>query len=145
MDGGCRHRHGGGECGGACGTLPVMRPTDTERGTGAMSIAIWMFSAGVLVRLHGLKNGAQHWVSRNDCRAVPRGRSSRRYLVAGGEEERGVRVCVCARGWVGTALLPIYPACARGYIYKLRCGVSRLVLWSPVRIVPAGSVRPGNR
>ena len=44
-----------------------MRPTDTERGTGAMSIAIWMFSAGVRVRLHRLKNGAQHWVSRNDC------------------------------------------------------------------------------
>ena len=91
-----------------------MRPTDTERGTGAMSIAIWMFSAGVLVRLHGLKNGAQHWVSRNDCRAVPLGRSSLTYLAAGGEEE--CPVCGCAREWVGTALLPIYQACARGYI-----------------------------
>ena len=49
------------------------------------------------------------------------------------------------RGWVGTALLPIYQACARGYIYKLRCRMMRQVLLSPVRIVPLGSIRPGIR
>ena len=93
----------------ACATSPVMRATDTERGTGEMGIAIWMFSAAVRVRLHGTKYSSQHLVSRNDCRAVPAGRSSLRYLVRGGEEARGVRVCVYVRGWVGAALLPIYP------------------------------------
>ena len=87
----------------ACASLPVMRATDTERGTCANSIEIWMFSAGVSARLHGTKNSAQHLVSRNDCRAVPPGRSSLRYLVSG-EEKSVVCVCPCMLGG-GWALL----------------------------------------
>ena len=74
-----------------------MRATDTERGTSEMGIAIWMFSAAVWVRLHGTMYLSQHLVSRNDCRAVPAGRSSLRYLVRGGEEECGLRVSVRVR------------------------------------------------
>ena len=72
MDGGRAH---------ACALSPVMRPTDTERGTGEMGVAMRMCSEALLVRLHGTKNSLQQFASRTDCRAVCPGRSSWRHLV----------------------------------------------------------------
>ena len=96
----------------ACASLPVMRATDTERGTGAMGITMRMCSAAEWVRLHRLKNSEQHLVSRNDCRAVCLGRSSWRYLV---REGLGAWVCMyVGGGWALPSSAP-YQACARGY------------------------------